>query len=229
MPTFNDLYYTDIGNISLKPEFTHQYDLGFAYRRNPASSILNEWKIQTDVYYIKVTDKIVAVPKGNGMYRWMMMNIGTVEIKGIDLIADWAFTLSKEIMLNVRATYTYQQAQDFTRRKSPALQQENWGGQIPYVPWNSGSLITCLQYRSWRLNYSFIYVGERYQNSANTVENYEQPWYTSDMSASKNFQYKRYRFRIAAELNNVLSQDYEVVSNYPMPKRNYKLILSVEL
>ncbi|WP_205195439.1 TonB-dependent receptor [Chitinophaga sp. Cy-1792] len=229
MPTFNDLYYTDIGNISLKPEFTHQYDLGFAYRRNPVSRILNEWKIQTDVYYIKVTDKIVAVPKGNGMYRWMMMNIGTVEIKGLDLIADWAFTLSKEIMLNVRATYTYQQAQDFTKRKSPALQQETWGGQIPYVPWNSGSLITCLQYRSWRLNYSFIYVGERYQNSANTVENYEQPWYTSDMSASKNFQYKRYRFRIAAELNNVLSQDYEVVSNYPMPKRNYKLILSVEL
>lgn len=28
MPTFNDLYYTDIGNIALRPEFTHQYNLG---------------------------------------------------------------------------------------------------------------------------------------------------------------------------------------------------------
>lgn len=28
MPTFNDLYYTEIGNANLKPERTWQYDLG---------------------------------------------------------------------------------------------------------------------------------------------------------------------------------------------------------
>ena len=31
MPTFNDLYYTDVGNISLKPEETRQYDVSLAY------------------------------------------------------------------------------------------------------------------------------------------------------------------------------------------------------
>lgn len=229
MPTFNDLYYTDIGNISLKPEYTHQYNLGFVYRKSRPGSVLSEWQIQSDFYFNRVTDKIVAVPKGSGMYRWMMMNIGDVEIRGVDIVSDQTFALPAGVLLNLRAAYTYQTAQDYTKRKNPELQQLTYGGQIPYIPWHSGSLISSIQYTSWRLNYSFIYVGERYHNSANIPENYEQPWYTSDLSASKNMQFKRYHFRISGELNNVFNQDYEVVMNYPMPKRNYKIILSVEL
>lgn len=229
MPTFNDLYYTDIGNVNLKPEYTHQYDLGFSYHKSRPHALLRDWQFQTDVYFNKVTNKIVAVPKGDGMYRWMMMNIGAVEILGVDIVSDQAFALPADVLLNIRATYTYQLAQDFTKMKNPELQKISYGGQIPYIPWNSGSIITSVLYHSWRLNYSFIYVGERYQNSANIPVNYEQPWYTSDLSASKEIRLRKCRWKIAAEANNLLNQDYEVVANYPMPKRNYKIILSVEL
>jgi outer membrane cobalamin receptor len=229
MPTFNDLYYTDIGNISLQPEYTHQYNLGFAYRKTWPGKVLSEWQLQADGYFNKVTNKIVAVPKGSGMYRWMMMNIGDVKIKGVDVVTDQAFALPVGVVLNLRLAYTYQRAQDFTTRKNPELQKITYGGQIPYIPWHSGSLISSIQYRGYRLNYSFIYVGERYHNSANIPENYEQPWYTHDLSASKEIRLKQYRCKISGELNNVFSQDYEVVVNYPMPKRNFKIILSVEL
>ncbi|RXK87212.1 TonB-dependent receptor [Filimonas effusa] len=229
MPTFNDLYYTDIGNISLKPEFTHQYNIGFLYRINRPSSFLCDWQLQSDVYYNKVTDKIVAVLKGNSMYRWMIMNIGKVEIKGVDVVANQTFRFPGNVLLNVRAGYTYQKAQDMTESKNPEIQKLTYGGQIAYIPWHSGSLISSLQYQTWRLNYSFIYVGKRYHNSANIPENYEQPWYTSDLSASKEIKLNRCRFKVAGELNNVFSQDYDVVYNYPMPKRNFKIILSVEL
>jgi len=229
MPTFNDLYYTDIGSISLKPEYTHQFNLGFTYHKTRPGATLTEWQLQTDAYYNRVTDKIVSVPKSGSVYRWMIMNIGTVGIRGIDVVSDMAFSLPSSVSLNIRASYTYQRAQDFSERKNPDLQRLFYGGQIPYIPWHSGSLISSVQYKSWRLNYSFIYVGQRYQNSANIAENYEQPWYTSDLSASKNIRLKRCSFKVSGELNNLLSQDYEVVLNYPMPKRNYKLILSVEL
>ena len=229
MPTFNDLYYADIGNIDLEPEYTHQYNLGFSYLKSRPGTVWSEWRIQSDCYFNKVTNKIVAVPKGSGMYRWMMMNIGTVEIKGLDIVTDHTFSFPEDILVNLRATYTYQTAQDFTRRKNPELEKITYGGQIPYIPWHSGSVISSIQHGSWRLNYSFIYVGERYHNSANIPENYEQPWYTSDLSASKDIKVKKSRFRVSGELNNVFSQDYEVVMNYPMPKRNFKIILSVEL
>mgnify|MGYP000116851827 CR=1 FL=1 len=47
-----------------------------------------------------------------------------------------------------------------------------YGGQIPYIPWHSGSAVLNLSYRDWDMNYSFIYTGERYESSANIPENY---------------------------------------------------------
>ena len=41
--------------------------------------------------------------------------------------------------------------------------------------------------------------------------------------------YKSVDFRLNLEINNIFSQDYEVVLNYPMPQRNYKLALTVEI
>lgn len=229
MPTFNDLYYTDIGNIALKPEFTHQFNVGFQYGNSFKKGLVKQWQLQVDAYYNEVTDKIVAVPKGSGQYRWMMMNLGYVEIRGIEASTNTVFRLPYEVFLNLRLAYTYQKAQDFTKRKSEELQKLTYGGQIPYIPWHSGSAIASFTYKSWQLNYSFIYVGERYHSSANIREDYEQPWYTHDMGITKNLKFKNTNCRIAAEINNLFSQDYEVVLNYPMPKRNYKISLTVEL
>ncbi|MDR1517901.1 MAG: TonB-dependent receptor [Dysgonamonadaceae bacterium] len=229
MPTFNDLYYTDIGNANLKPEFTQQYNVGVQYNNQWDNEIVKEWQFQADVYYNEVSNKIIAVPKGSGQYRWLMMNLGYVEIRGID-ISSWAVVEACDnLFLNLKLSYTYQKAQDFTKRKSEVLQESTYGGQIAYIPWHNGSLIAGLTYNSWQFNYSFIYVGERYHSSANIREEYEQPWYTNDMAIMKNFRLGKAKLRASAEVNNVFNQDYEVVLNYPMPRRNYKFSITVEL
>ncbi len=159
----------------------------------------------------------------------MMMNLGLVEIKGLDFSASGIASITEALTMNAKVTYTYQKAQDFTKRKSETLQQTTYGGQIPYIPWHSGSIIAGLNYKGWGLNYSFIYVGERYHNSANIKENYEQPWYTNDVSLIKDIPLKAFNLRLSAEVNNLLNQDYEVVLNYPMPKRNYKFTVTIEI
>ena len=35
--------------------------------------------------------------------------------------------------------------------------------------------------------------------------------------------------RLTAEVNNLLNQQYDVIRNYPMPGRNYKFILKIDL
>lgn len=229
MPTFNDLYYTDIGNVDLDPEESHQYNLGAAYDKSYWQGVIRHWEVKADAYLNRVTNKIIAVPKGNGMYRWMMTNLGQAEIKGVDLSASAISEVHKEWLLKLRMTYTHQQASDLTRRPNKELEKITYGGQIAYIPWHSGSLTAGLQHRLWQLNYSFIYVGERYRSSANTPENYEQPWYTNDLSLSRSFTHDRFNSKLTLEVNNLFSQDYEVVLNYPMPKRNYKLTLTVEI
>ena len=218
MPTLNDLYYTFIGNINLEPEFTTQYDLGFTYSRTFNSTWLRSLEVQTDVYYNEVENKIVATPTSN-FFRWTMVNLGNVEIRGVDVALQTGWKIGRDLTISNRINYTYQRAQDFTDPKS-----EFYGGQIPYIPWHSGSAVVNLQWRSWEANYSFIYTGERYSSQANIPYNYQLPWYTSDFSVSKGLKVWKGDLKLTLEVNNLLNQQYEVVICYPMPGTNFKLI-----
>lgn len=229
MPTFNDLYYTDIGNIALKPEYTRQYNLGIHYQKEFHKRLISQIEFQSDAYYNEVTNKIVAIPKGNSQYRWMMMNLGYVEIRGIDLSNQIGWNFPYEIKVNTKLNYTFQQAQDFTNPKDNDPESGSYGGQIAYIPRHSGSAIVNLIKNRWTFNYSFIYVGERYHNSSNICANYEPAWYTHDLTLGKTFQVKQVHYTISAEVNNILNQSYDVVLNYPMPGRNYKLIFKIDL
>ncbi|MDR1201186.1 MAG: TonB-dependent receptor [Tannerellaceae bacterium] len=229
MPTFNDLYYTDIGNISLRPEYTNQYNIGFQYEKPVENSLFQYVQLKADAYYNEVEDKIIAVPKGNGQYRWMMMNIGYVEIRGIDISAETSLHLPCAVQLRTNLNYTYQRAQDFSNPSDNDPEAGSYGGQIAYIPWHSGSAVANLEWESWNLNYSFIYVGERYHNSSNIRANYERPWYTHDLTLAKTIRLKHMNLKLSAEVNNLFDQQYDVVLNYPMPGRNYKLILKVEI
>ena len=207
MPTFNDLYYTDMGNLN--KHFEH--------------GVIRHAEMHFDAYYNTVHDKIVAYPKGQ-QFRWTMLNLGKVHIKGIDVEAEADFQIGKDLVATARAQYTYQDARDVT---DPA--DSYYNDQIPYIPWHSGSAIVGLSYKNWDLNYSFIYAGERYDEQENILYNHMEPWYTSDLSLRYQFTIHNSQFTIMADVNNLLDQDYEVIVNYPMPGRNYAVTLSVEI
>ena len=238
MPTFNDLYYTDIGNISLQPERATQYDIGAEYNKQMPQWAWQQISAKIDGYFNQIHDKIVAIPKGNGQYRWQMMNLGYVEILGCDVNLSTTLKLGKEVYLSLAAAYTYQRARDLSDPQEPLT----YGGQIAYIPWHSGSATANLLWRGLSVNYAFIYVGERYHNSANIPANYEQPWYTHDLSISYELELAikqtaesetsrkpRPRLHFALEVNNMFNQQYEIIRNYPMPGINGKGIVKIIL
>ena len=60
---------------------TTQYNIRFTWN-DEISPFIRLLSVSVDSYYNKVSDKIVAIPN---MYIWKMMNMGEVEIKGIDV------------------------------------------------------------------------------------------------------------------------------------------------
>lgn len=222
MPTFNDLYYTEIGNASLRPEKTWQYDLGITYDKRFNHTFFDALSLKIDGYYNEVTDKIVAYPTGQ-QFRWTMLNLGKVRIGGAETSARIAAHIL-DVKLGLNLQYTYQKACDYTDREDTF-----YGDQIPYTPLHSGSVSLFGGWEGWELGYCFIYTGERYNEQENIRYNYEQPWYTNDMSLSKEFRVKACGFKITGELNNIFNQAYEVIHNYPMPGRNFKVSLKVML
>ena len=226
-PTFNDLYYTDLGNANLRPELARQHSVSVDYRIQQSS-----FSLYTSVsyYYNRVTDKIIAYPKGQ-QFRWTMLNLGEVLINGVDAKADLSLYLPLRFVLRTRLNYTYQTAIDVTNPDDSYYRH-----QIPYIPRHSGSAVVGLDWQSKRgdhygFNYSFIYVGERYCQQENTVYNYVLPWYTHDLSVYGEWLIAQSRqpvwLKSNVEINNLLGQDYEVIQNYPMPKQNVRCTLAV--
>lgn len=222
MPTFNDLYYTEIGNATLKPEYTYQYSIGTIRRWTWHNSILRHISITGNAYFNKVTNKIIAYPSGQ-QFRWTMLNLGQVEILGAEISADASASIC-DVGIGLCLNYTYQKARDFTDRED-----SYYGHQIPYIPKHSGSTTIQSNWKGWNLNYSFIYTGERYNSQENIPRNYEQPWYTHDASLYKEFSLYDISARMGLEVNNLLNQDFEVILNYPMPGRNYKLTIKLTI
>ena len=236
-PTFNDLYYTDLGNANLRPELARQHSVELAYKiTNDKSPVANDFGYEiaaaVSYYYNRVTDKIIAYPKGQ-QFRWTMLNLGTVKINGVDAHADMSFYLPLRFVLRTRLNYTYQTAIDVTNTGD-----SYYGHQIPYIPWHSGSGVLGLEWQSKRgdrygFNYSFIYVGERYSQQENIVYNYVQPWYTHDVSLYGEWRLRANQdkqpiwLKANVEINNLLGQDFEVIQNYPMPKQNVRCTIAL--
>lgn len=223
MPTLNDLYYTFIGSKNLNPEYTTQYNVGATYAKTFHNRWAKRMEIQVDAYYNEVTDKIIAMPTSN-QFRWTMVNLGIVEIRGLDAALINTWQIGSHWTLHSRINYTFQKAQNFTNPES-----SYYGNQIPYIPVHSGSFILGSSYKTWDFNYSFIYTGERYNASANIPENYEKPWYTSDISVANTFCLKQKEIKLTAEVNNLFNQQYEVVQCYPMPGINFYFTLHIKI
>lgn len=223
LPTFNDLYYTLIGNTQLKPEYAKQYDAGFTYNHQFTGRLLQSFSVQADVYYNQVKDKIVAIP-GLNLFRWVMYNVGDVHIKGAEVNIQSGWNVGR-VYVTAGLNYTYQQAfykdGDITYRYN-----------IPYVPMHSGSFTLAADYRRFQFNYSYIYTGLRYNelsDDTNHGYNTVEPWYTHDLSASYLTKIYKHKTRFTIEINNLLNQDREIISNFPMPRRFYRFKISYNI
>ncbi|MEO7523429.1 MAG: TonB-dependent receptor plug domain-containing protein [Ferruginibacter sp.] len=217
VPTFDDLYYTNIGNTNLRPENAKLYDFGLTFNSS-IKGYVNEIIITADGYYNKVTDKILAVPRQN-LFQWTMLNIASVDTKGVDAALQFVFEKVKGVLISSRLSYTYQRALDISDPASASYKR-----QIPYTPEHSGSINTQVNYRKFTVSYNVIASSYRYRLGVQTQENLVKGWTTHDLSIGYGFASKKYwDYKVLAELNNVFNQQYEIIKFYPMPRLNYRV------
>jgi vitamin B12 transporter len=220
MPTFNDLYYTTIGNTSLRPEYARQYNAGLVFSKQ-LNGTVKHITIGVDGYYNLVDDKIIAVPKQN-LFSWTMLNLGKVDIKGIDVTGEMSGQLTSAINWFTRIAYTYQRAMDITNPAAPTYKNT-----IPYTPDHSGSGLFSLQYGAWSGGYSLLFSSTRYVLGENNPYNQLDGWGTQDAFLSWAKSMKAFRVQIKAAVDNLLNKEYDVVRYFPMPGRSFRISLQL--
>ena len=182
-----------------------------------ANLFLSFLSLSADAYYNKISDKIVALPT---MYIWKMMNMGEVEMKGLDVNLHGEIPLPLDMSLALTAAYSFQYAIDVTDEKD-----KNYRDQIPYTPRHSGSASVALENPWVNITYSLVGAGERYINPQNTEKNRIEPYVEQSLSANRTFRFGNTSFRLQVEVINLADKQYDIIKYYPMPGRSYRVSL----
>ncbi len=219
-PTFNESYFFHYGSTDLKPEKTDQYNIGVTWNGKPWHAA--EATVTVDGYLNHVSDKIVAVPYN--MFVWTNVNVGKVEMIGIDATMSLTHRFNKRHSLVVSGSYSYQQAENKTNGESP-----NYGKQIAYVPLHSGS--ASIGYRNPWVDIvlhgtatSLRYGNNEHYNGTD-IEGYQD----FGLALSHTFPMGKSRLDIRLDIKNLLDKQYEIVRMYPMPGRSWQATVKFTL
>lgn len=217
MPSFNELYYNNVGNASLKPEDVYQFNYGFEIV--PIKS-KGELYLRTQVYYNRVNNKILAIPTKN-LFVWSMQNISNVNVFAGEIMADYEWKLPRNSSLTVNGNYTYQKVIDVTPGSL------NYGDQVAYTPEHITNVEIKYNYKKQGVRISNSYTSARYALNENIEANVVPGFYLMDVAIYKDLLLKRkQQLFIQVNVKNVLNQQYAYIRSFAMPGRNYLISLS---
>lgn len=219
-PTFNELYFTNIGNTNLRPEAGRLFNIGIIGQKRLTQNQINiNWSV--DGFYERVTDKILAIPRQN-LFQWSMMNIGKSSITGADVVVSSSVPIG-DFRYHLELNYSYQQALDLSDPQSIAYKK-----QLAYSPVHSGTLRMGVRKKSFDAGYNILFTGKRYRSGGEQQVDRMPSFLLHDLYASYSLHPRgRLSCLLRAEANNVLNRQYEIVRYYPMPGFNYRITLII--
>ena len=206
VPTFNDLYWAELGNLNLETEQGWSKELGISYKNHNKRS---SFQAHFTVFAIDMSNRIVWQPQTDG--RWRPTNINRFLSRGIETWARYEGTI-QAIKYKINAQYQYVHATD-----------GNGGVQL-FVPAHNGSVSGWLIYKNAYFSWIQTASSKRFGTTDKTT--WTNPFTLADatlgMTPSVKMS-KNIKADIRLQVTNLFNTDYQVIRFYPNSKRMVRL------
>lgn len=222
LPSFNELYFGEVGNSNLQPEIAHQVDLGYHWKIYERY-IGWHWELKAQGFYNNVRNKIVAIPTKN-LFVWSMQNVDRAMVYGGLMESRAIRRFNDSHRIEFMANYTWQRVIDIT---PDAI---TYGHQVAYAPEHTinGDVMYCYKGYSFRVSNNFV--SGRYALNQNVPANYLDPFWTMDVAAGYKHTIKnRHKIGVQFNVRNLTNVSYAFIRSYVMPGRHYLLTLNYEI
>jgi outer membrane cobalamin receptor len=210
IPTFNDLYWINGGNPHLHPERSLNADAGIIGGFQAPSV---DASIELNYFSIAAKDKIVWQPGANGI--WSPKNLQSVSSSGVEL----GFNLNMFddlLMLNYSHNFLHS-----VKTSADFPNDDAQNKILPYVPQEFSNINIGSSYSGISLNVRYSFTGFRYESADNNPRYILPTYETVDANISYGFSMPAFTIRIKTEVNNLFNTQYQLVSGYPTPLRNF--------
>jgi outer membrane cobalamin receptor len=210
MPTFNDLYDSWLGNLTLRPENSECIDAGI-------ETALDRSNIQTFQFtYFNINTRDRILPNAS----YFPVNVYRAQSRGVEARYDLHLPWNA---LNIYADITMN---DAVRHNDPSLSDSTDGKQLLYIPKFVSSFGVSIKVFDLSFNVVNTLTSKRY------IKEDESQWLPAysltnvNLSISLHLALVRLSFR--TEVSNLFDADYQVLPYYPMPGRTFRLSVGIE-
>lgn len=219
-PSFNELYYNQIGNTSLSPEDALQLNIGATFNKTISNTNIG---IRSNIYNNYIDNKILALPTKN-LFVWSISNIGKVHVLGGDFEFSLIHKINKKLSAEVSGNFTYQEVTDRTDKESPT-----YNHQLAYTPQITSTGKFAINYKTLSFYSSIFYVGDRYSLNQNTPSNLVDAFKLIDCSVGYKLKIKgKHILKTQIGIKNIFDTSYSYIRYFVMPGRNYFIKLAYE-
>ncbi len=212
VPTFNDLYWAELGNLSLETEQGWSKEVGISYKNHIKHQ---SFQAHLTVFAIDMSNRIVWQPQSDG--TWRPTNINRFLSRGIETWARYQGTI-QAFSYKINTQYQWVHATD-----------GNGGVQL-FVPAHNGSLSAWLTYKKAYLAWTQTASSRRFGTTDKTT--WTNPFTLTDMTLGLTPSVKigksikhNIKTDVRLQVTNVFNTDYQVIRFYPNPKRMVRLSL----
>jgi len=193
-PTFNDLYWPDAGNPDLKPEKSHNKEIGLHY-----ANAQHQWSITA--FHNKIKDLIDWAPISPGSFTWLPSNVDNAIIRGATTsysgnIADFL----------INGSLTIQSPRD-----------EESDNLLSRRAQRHGSFSLKRKLGLLDVGVEVIASSHRFDTTDNDDSNRLAGYTIANLTADYQFNPS---WKLQGRVNNVFDKDYELSQNYNTPGTN---------
>jgi vitamin B12 transporter len=215
-PTLNDLYWNPGGNPNLKPEQSDEVDGGIEFKY----SKYNYHVLIEGTYFNRHTNNWIVWLPSDKSY-WSPRNIAEVYSRGTETKTELSY-VKKDVLLKLIVNTSYVLS---TNQKKISENDNSFERQIIYTPRYNGQATFLLKYKNISLLFNNNYTGYRFTSTDNT--SWLNPYYIANLKCSYAYSFSSVNIELFCNINNLFNKNYTVVSNRPMPLRNFEAGLSM--
>lgn len=219
-PTLNQLHWQRLGNDSLQPERSADFELGLSFEYGPEKGV--SIALRTNFFHIRTRNQILWLQSGSQLFR--PLNVLNSRTMGGELTGEITLPLNEDTKLTVSTGYTVLDAENLTENS------DFYGKRLPHTARTQSQFQLLATDRTFgSIGMTTRYRGTKYSDLGNLYESHVPPVTTFDAS------YTLSSIRLIESLSvdlqlsvqNLTNAQYFELYNYPLPGRSIRLSTSI--
>jgi iron complex outermembrane receptor protein len=152
---------------------------------------------------------------------WSPKNIAEVYSRGTETKTELTYHKNQFLVkLIINTSYVLS-----TNQKATSENDNSIGRQLIYAPRYNGQASLLIKVKNINLLLNQNYTGYRFTSTDNT--SWLMPYYTTNIKIAYTYSFSSVNMELFGSINNVFNKNYMIVSNRPMPLRNFEIGLTM--